>query len=113
MGILARIHYETLCYLSSKLVDETPIMHLIPYKNDDDAAIVFKDTMQLDKYPLHQRIFHLAVFMRWYYQRRGYCRTRWNHLYTSQLQPHSLVLPLVWMCVKVYVSRWWWYWFRL
>lgn len=111
MGFFTRIHYEMLAYLSSKLVDETPIMHLIPY-NNDDAATVFKDTMQLDKYPLHQRLFHLAVFMRWYYQRCGYCSTRWNHLYTSQLQSHSLVLPLVWMCVKVYVSRVWCHWFH-
>ena len=106
-GFCTRIHYETLAYLSSTLVDDTRILPLIPYENDNDVETVFQDTIQLDKYPLHQRLFHLAVFMRWYYNRWGYCHTRWKQLYISQLQPHCLVLPLVWLCVKVYIYRWW------
>lgn len=111
-GLLTRVHYETLSYLSSKLVDDTPIRHLIPCR-DTDVITVFKDVMQLDKYPLHQRLFHFAVFMRWYYRRQGYCIIHWNHFYTSQLQQHTLVLPLVWLYVKVCVSQLWFkYWYN-
>lgn len=104
--LFSRLYYETLCYLSSKFVDETPILHLIPY-SDDDVTTIFKDVMQLDIYPLRQRLIHFAVFMRWYRRRHGYDTTRWNTFYTSQLKHHTLVLPLVWLYVKVRVFDFW------
>ena len=85
---LCYLHYRVvswLCDRITRIVYEEDEPQKIPYEwvPEDMEDEVFKFVVKPHLNPLHDRIFHLMMFMRYYDGKFTY--KTWNHLYTQYL----------------------------
>ena len=88
---LCYLHYRVvswLCDRITRIVYEEDEPHKIPYQwvPEDMEDEVFKFVVKPHLHPLHDRIFHLMTFMRYYDGKYTY--KTWNHLYTQYLHKY-------------------------
>ena len=88
---LCYLHYRVVSWLCDRIphiVFEEDEPHKIPYQwvPEDMEVEVFKFVVKPHLHPLHDRIFHLMTFMRYYDGKYTY--KTWNHLYTQYLHKY-------------------------
>ena len=103
MSMLLTRAVSWLCDRITRIVYEEDEPHKIPYKwvPEDMEDEVFKFVVKPHLHPLHDRIFHLMTFMRYYDGKYTY--KTWNHLYTQYLHKYWVTYH----CFKLWCNLSW------